>query len=109
MVGRKVGKAHVRNLIRRRLREIIRRLEPGVAMVISANQNSAEASYWDLEDDLRSIVASRKRNGRESEATGCVESARDLAADPGPVGQSAGDSSHSGVQNGDLSPSRLEL
>ena len=72
-VGRKVGKAHVRNRIRRRLREVLRRLNPGLPIVISANQNSAEASYWDLMDDLRRIIERRTQSGTRAETADRAE------------------------------------
>ncbi len=51
-VGKKIGKAHVRNRIRRRLREIYRLNEeaflPGYDIVVVARSRAAEASFQSL-------------------------------------------------------------
>lgn len=57
MVGRKVGKAHDRNRVRRRFREIIRHLPLSRPLVISVNLNATGASYQELVDELESLVA----------------------------------------------------
>ena len=55
-VSKKLGKAVVRNKIRRRLREIYRtnedKLLPGFDLVIVARRGSTEAAYRDLEADF---------------------------------------------------------
>jgi len=60
-VTNKLGKAVLRNRIRRRLREIYRldepRLERGFDMVIVARGRSREASYRQLERDFRRACA----------------------------------------------------
>ncbi|MBR6950859.1 MAG: ribonuclease P protein component [Oscillospiraceae bacterium] len=55
-VGTKVGKAVVRNTVRRRLREIYRlnrhRLRPGYDVIIVARVRSRTVGYGDLERDF---------------------------------------------------------
>ncbi len=57
-VTAKVGKAHTRNLVRRRLREIYRLhedgLRPGFDMVVVARTRAAAADYWRLEREFLS-------------------------------------------------------
>ena len=58
-VSTKLGKAVVRNKVRRRLREIYRLNEPkfrkGVQLVIVARTRAVSASYWQLEEELLSL------------------------------------------------------
>ena len=55
ITSRKVGGAVVRNRVRRRLREIVRRhqgeLIDGIWLVVIASSRSARATYQSLEDD----------------------------------------------------------
>jgi len=55
-VTSKVGKAHTRNLVRRRLREIYRlhesSLRPGCDMVVVARTRAAQVSYKRLETEF---------------------------------------------------------
>ena len=55
-VTAKVGKAHTRNLVRRRLREIYRlhesSLRPGYDMVVVARTRAAQVSYKRLETEF---------------------------------------------------------
>ena len=55
-VTSKVGKAHTRNLVRRRLREIYRlnesSLRPGYDMVVVARARAAQVSYKRLETEF---------------------------------------------------------
>ena len=57
-VTAKVGKAHTRNLVRRRLREIYRLhedgLRPGFDMVVVARTRAASAAYGRLEREFLS-------------------------------------------------------
>ena len=61
-VGTKVGKAVVRNRVRRRLREICRlhasELRPGTDMIVVARGRSVNAAYRELERDY--LAACRK-------------------------------------------------
>jgi ribonuclease P protein component len=59
-VSSRVGKAVVRNRVRRRLREAMRarldRLTPGVDLLLVARPRSAEASWGDLNAALESVL-----------------------------------------------------
>lgn len=58
VVGRRVGKAVVRNRVRRRLRELLRQipLAPGQAVVVAARAQAAEASFWELKEELSALL-----------------------------------------------------
>jgi ribonuclease P protein component len=60
VVSRRVGKAVVRNTVRRRLREIVRRLlaqlPPGWDLVLSARPAAAAATYLELEETVRALL-----------------------------------------------------
>jgi len=58
-VGKKIGKAVVRNRVRRLLREIIRLtpLNPGWDIVLIARSTSASATYSELEGALTDLFA----------------------------------------------------
>ncbi|ADJ26056.1 ribonuclease P protein component [Dehalogenimonas lykanthroporepellens BL-DC-9] len=58
VVSRKVGGAVVRNMVRRRLKEIIRgqNLMPGYDIVFIARQTSARATYAQLEKSSRGLA-----------------------------------------------------
>lgn len=55
-VSRKVGNAVTRNTVRRRLREVFNEARPtikvGLDLVLSARQESAQASYKDLQAEF---------------------------------------------------------
>ncbi len=57
-VTAKVGKAHTRNRVRRRLREIYRLnesgIQPGLDMVVVARSRAAEVTYMRLEKEFKS-------------------------------------------------------
>ena len=58
-VSRKIGKAVVRNTVKRRLREIIRltRIQPGWDIVFIARPASASARYAILEKAVRGLLS----------------------------------------------------
>jgi len=59
-VGRKVGKAVVRNRVRRRLREAYRlllpRLREGLDVAMVVYPSAAEVGYWDLQAELTRLL-----------------------------------------------------
>ena len=59
-VGKKLGKAHVRNLVRRRLREIYRLNEelflPGYDIVVVARTRAVEASFQELSQSFLQLA-----------------------------------------------------
>jgi ribonuclease P protein component len=59
VVSRRVGKAVVRNRVRRRLREILRQLQikPGWDIVLIARASAATAGYTDIEKEVRTLLA----------------------------------------------------
>jgi ribonuclease P protein component len=59
VVSRRVGKAVVRNRVRRRLREILRQiqLKPGWDIVFIARAGAAGAGYAEIEKDVRALLA----------------------------------------------------
>jgi ribonuclease P protein component len=56
-IARRLGKAHDRNRLRRRLTEAARRLGIRRSVIISARSAAAQASYWDLAHELEQLVA----------------------------------------------------
>ena len=62
-VNKKVGHAVVRNRVKRRLRECIRKQIPSLkngVFVFVARPEAADATYWQLEQAMRSLL---KRHG----------------------------------------------
>ncbi|AEV16732.1 Ribonuclease P protein component [Thermus sp. CCB_US3_UF1] len=61
VVSKKVGKAVVRNRVKRRLREILRRLHlPKAHLLVVANPEAREASFAELfQDVVRALRKSR--------------------------------------------------
>ena len=58
VVSKKVGKAVVRNRVRRRLREAARRMDwPAIEAMIVVNPEAATATYAELQKALRSAAA----------------------------------------------------
>lgn len=57
-VSRRVGKAVIRNKVKRRLREILRlvKLQPGWDIIIIARVPAAQADYTDLSGSLRTTL-----------------------------------------------------
>jgi ribonuclease P protein component len=58
VTARAVGKAVVRNRVRRRLREAVRSfpLENGWDVVVIARRSAAEATYWQLRASLATLL-----------------------------------------------------
>lgn len=58
VVGRRVGKAVVRNRVRRRLREVLRQLPLGEGqdLVVSARPQAAAASFWELREEVLGLL-----------------------------------------------------
>ncbi len=54
--SKKVGKAVVRNRVKRRIKEALRDVSssilPGVSIVVGCKAKSSHASYWELREDL---------------------------------------------------------
>jgi ribonuclease P protein component len=62
VISRRVGKAVVRNRVRRRLREILRQIQikPGWDIVFIARAAAATAGYADIEKEVRALLAQAK-------------------------------------------------
>ncbi len=73
-VSRRVGKAVVRNLMKRRLREILRRtpLQAGWDIIFIVRTSAARASYIDLEIATRGVL-SRARLLAEDYEKACLK------------------------------------
>jgi ribonuclease P protein component len=60
-VGAKIGKAHIRNLVKRRLRAAVRELLPdittGCQAVVLARPAAAELTYLEIKRDLRFLFS----------------------------------------------------
>jgi ribonuclease P protein component len=72
VTSRAVGKAVVRNRLRRRLREAVRSLALGNGwdVVVIGRRNAAEATYWEIREALASLLERAGVLGRvESEET----------------------------------------
>ena len=57
-VSKRVGKAVVRNLVKRRLREILRKtdVKPGWDIILIARAPAAKAEYWSLDKSTRNLL-----------------------------------------------------
>jgi ribonuclease P protein component len=85
VVSKKVGNSVVRHRVARRLRplvvELLRRLEPGTAIVVRALPSAANATSAELGGDLRAGLASAGRKARsQQKSSGSIG----MAADSGP-------------------------
>lgn len=71
-VGKAVGGAVVRNLVKRRLREIARgtATKPGLDIVVGARKPAAEATYQELERAFASLM--RRAEALETRAAGAA-------------------------------------
>ena len=58
IVSKRVGKAVVRNRVKRRLREIMRqlKLKPGIDTILSARPQAAQAEYKALKTDVLNLL-----------------------------------------------------
>ena len=67
-VSGRVGKAVVRNRVRRRLREALRarlaRLQPGVDVLVIARPSSAAATWAELESALQAMLVRSSATGK---------------------------------------------
>jgi ribonuclease P protein component len=53
-----LGKAHDRNLVRRRIREALHACAPDIpGIIVSARSSSRTATFWDLLHELEALVA----------------------------------------------------
>jgi ribonuclease P protein component len=61
-ISKRVGKAVVRNRVRRRLREALRSLPvlEGYDVVITVRPDAAEAGFWTLKDELMLLLRRAK-------------------------------------------------
>lgn len=56
-VGRKLGKAHERNRLRRRLKEAARHLRLDRPLLVTVRTTASSASYGDLSHELERLVS----------------------------------------------------
>lgn len=82
VTSRAVGKAVVRNKVRRRLREAVRSLplKDGWDVVVIARRSAAEAAYREVRESLASLLA-RAGVMRELEADGAPEEGKGKCGD----------------------------
>ncbi|MEM2936387.1 MAG: ribonuclease P protein component [Candidatus Bathyarchaeia archaeon] len=68
-VSRKSGGSVKRNKIKRRIREALRKnahgLPPGIDMVIMARRGAGDASFRDIEEDIRKLVDRSTKNEKK--------------------------------------------
>lgn len=72
-VSKKVGKAVIRNRVKRRLREAVRHelpsIRPGTELVFIARPAAAGASYWEIAESVQAAFRRTGVVGRPAEAT----------------------------------------
>ena len=72
-VSKKLGKAHIRNRVRRRLREIYRlneeQIRPGMDIVVVARVRAASATYRQLEDSFLKLARKLELLKKEEQGT----------------------------------------
>jgi ribonuclease P protein component len=72
-VSKKVGKAVVRNRVKRRLREAVRHelpsIRPGTDLVFIARSAAAEASYWEIAEAVQAALRRAGALTRPAEAS----------------------------------------
>ena len=61
-ISKRIGKAHVRNKLRRRMKEILRRasISPGVDLVFVVRGNAASSDFQSLEQSILDILEKAK-------------------------------------------------
>ncbi len=71
-IGRRVGKAVVRNRVKRLLREVLRQtpLKPGWDIVVIARSPAAKANYRDFEAAVNGLLFRAGLSVRENEGAG---------------------------------------
>ncbi len=77
VVGKRVGKAVVRNRVKRRLREVARRLliygQKNADFVVIARSGAAARDYWQLGDELADLLCEAGIIGDDIDVRSCLQ------------------------------------